>query len=157
MDIYPVMIVSLLLLLSAVGLIISHVHSWHASLQKQLEADEFDYRRRQFKRRMQTSTMLGVLAIAMAVGYVLTLWLRSDMFNGIFWMAMMALACWVALLALMDIWATKHHFGRLRQDYVVEQAKLQAEIRRIQSVRGNGKAAGGAGRGAGERKSEVEE
>ena len=47
---------------------------------------------------------------------------------------------WVALLALVDMWATKHHFGRLRHRCLVEQAKLEAEARRIRSVRGNGKA-----------------
>jgi hypothetical protein len=39
----------------------------------------------------------------------------------------------------MDIWATKRHFGRLRQDCLVEQAKLESQIRRIQAIRGNGK------------------
>jgi hypothetical protein len=85
--------------------------------------------------------MLGLLAIAMLVGYVLTQWLNSGWFALIYWTAVMGVACWVALLALVDIWATKHHFDRLRHHCVVEQAKLQAELRRIQAVRGNGKAA----------------
>ena len=49
------------------------------------------------------------------------------------------LVCWVALLALVDVWATKHHFNRLQHRCQIEQAKLEAELRRIQSVRGNGK------------------
>jgi hypothetical protein len=88
---------------------------------------------------MHTSAMLGLLAIAVLIGYVLTWWLRSGWFALVFWTAVMVLACWVMLLAAMDIWATKRHFGRLRHHYVVEQAKLEAQIRRIQALRGNGK------------------
>jgi len=140
MDIASVILVTTILLLAALGLIVSHVHSWRAFQLAELDEEELDYRRRQFSRRMQTSAMLGLLAIAMLVGYVLTQWLNSGWFAVIYWTAVMGVACWVALLALVDIWATKHHFDRLRHHCVVEQAKLQAELRRIQAVRGNGKA-----------------
>jgi hypothetical protein len=153
MDIASVTLVSLLLLLVAVGLIVSHVRSWRAYVRYEANAESFDYRRRQFRRRMQTSAMLGILAVAMPAGYLLTIWINSGWFALVFWMAVIGLACWVALLALVDIWATKHHYGRLRYECQVEQARLQAELRRIQAFRGNGKkGAGDAGRGAKERK-----
>lgn len=140
MDIASVVLVTTILFLAAVGLIISHMRSWQAFQQQNLDEEEFDYRRRQFRRRMQTSAMLGLMAIAMLVGYVLTEWLNSGLFAALYWLAVMGVACWVALLALVDIWATKHHFDRLRHHCVVEQAKLEIELRRIQSVRSNGKA-----------------
>ena len=128
------------LLLAAVVLLVSHVRAWRAFQRQSLEAEEYDYRRRQFRRRMQTSAMLALLAVAVLVGYVLSFWLCSDAFIFVFWTIVMAVACWVALLAGVDIWATKHHFGRLRHHCLVEQAKLQAQAQRIQAVRGNGKA-----------------
>lgn len=140
MDLASVILVSVLLLLAAVGLMISHVRAWRAFQQQDLDPEEFDYRRRQFRRRMQTSAMLGLLGVALSVGYRLTVWLGPEIFVTVFWIAVMLVACWVALLGLVDIWATKHHFGRLHHNCLVEQAKLKAEIRRIQSVRGNGKA-----------------
>ena len=140
MDIASVILVTAILFLAAIGLIVSHMRSWHAFQQAGLDEEEFDYRRRQFRRRMQTSAMLGLLAVAMLVGYLLTGWLNSGWFALIFWTAVMGVACWVGLLALVDIWATKHHFDRLRHHCAVEQAKLQAELRRIQAIRGNGKA-----------------
>ena len=139
MDVSSVIVVSGLLLLAAVVLMVSHVRAWRAARQKQLDAEEFDYRRRQFRRRMQTSAMLGVLAVAMLVGYVLTFWLSSKVFALAFWTAIILVVVWTCLLALVDIWATKHYFGRLRHDTLVEQAKLRAEIRRMQAFRGNGK------------------
>ena len=141
MDISSVIVVSVFLLLAAVVLMVSHVRSWRAAQQQELDAEEFDYRRRQFRRRMQTSAMLGVLAVAMLVGYVLTLWLGSRVFALAFWSAIILVVVWTCLLALVDMWATKHYFGRVRHDSLVEQAKLRAEIRRIQAFRGNGKEA----------------
>ena len=57
----------------------------------------------------------------------------------VFWVSLLLVVALVVLLAVVDLWATKHYFGRLRQGYAIEQAKLQAELRRIQRVRGNGK------------------
>jgi amino acid permease len=149
MDLCSVILVSAILLLVAVGLMISHVRSWRAYQKEELDAEDFDYRRRQLRRRMQTSAMLGLLAVALLVGYVLMVWLHSAWFAAVFWTAVMAVACWVALLAGVDMWATRHHFGRLRHECRVEQAKLEIELRRIQAIRGNGKAATkNEGRGA---------
>ena len=139
MNIYAVVVISLLLLLAAVGLMISHVRAWWAFRRQELDAENFDYRRRQFRRRMQTSAMLGLLAVALLAGPVLIQWVHSIWFAIGFWGLTMLLACWVVLLAVVDIWATKHHFGRLHHRCLVEQAKLQAEISRVQAGKGDGK------------------
>jgi hypothetical protein len=140
MDLPSVIVVSLALLAAAVWLIVSHLRSWREFQQEKYDAEDFEYRRRQFRRRMQTSAMLGILAVAVLVGYVLTWWLRSGWFTGVYWIAVLGLVCWIALLALVDVWATKYHFGRLRDHCMIEQAKLKVELHRLQSIRGNGKA-----------------
>ena len=118
----------------------SHVRTWRRFRELELEPEEFDYRRRQFRRRMQTSAMLGLLAIAIFVGELLVAWIASVWFGMSFCVGMLIVVLWVGLLAAVDIFATKHHYNRLRQSYVIEQAKLQAELRRIQAKRGNGRA-----------------
>lgn len=135
-----VILVSALLLLAATGLLAWHVWAWRTSQRQDLDARELDYRRRQFRRRMYTSGMLALLAVVVVTGYLLTLWFLSGWLVVVFSASVAVLACWVVLLGLLDMWATKRHFGRLRQDCLVEQAKLEAELRRIQAVRGNGKA-----------------
>lgn len=131
MDFYAPLAVSFVLLLAAVGMMSSHLRAWKSAREKELDAKEFDYHRRQFRRRMQTSVMLAVLAVALSVGYAATnWWIRSSWFAAVFWLATMLLACWVGLLALVDIWATKHYYGRLRHNCLVERAKLEAELRR---------------------------
>ena len=140
MDDPSVALVSLFLLLFAAWFMVSHVQSWRAHQRQDLAPEDLDYRRRQYRRRMQTSAMLGVLAVAMFTWKLLTAWLHSPWFSAVFLIGIILLVCWIGLLALVDAWATKHHFGRLRHHCTVEQAKLEAEIRRIQSIRGNGKA-----------------
>ncbi len=88
---------------------------------------------------MQTSAMLALLAVALTLGDAVTRWwIRSPWFAAVYWLGVMLLACWVGLLALVDIWATKHYYGRLRHNCLVERVKLEAELRRLQSVEGNG-------------------
>jgi len=130
-------LVSSFLLLCAAGLMISHVRTWQQVKRQQPETEELDYRRRQFRRRMQTSAMLGLLSIALFVGQLIT---GPPLLVVAFWGAVLLTLCWIGLLAVLDIWATKHHFGRMRQTYLVEEAKLQAELRRIRGANRNVKA-----------------
>lgn len=114
-----------------------HLRTWRRAQQREGEAEELDYRHRQFRRRMQTSALLGILAVAIFAGQ----WITGPLLLAfLFWGGVLLGVGWVGLLAAADIWATKHHFDRLRQTYLIEQAKLQAQIRRIQAARGNGKA-----------------
>ncbi len=133
------MLISVLLLSAALGLMYWHVLSWRRSQAADLGPGELDFYRRQFRRRIQTSAMLGILAIGLSVGELLTGRISSQLFFIVYWAAILLLVAWVALLAGADIWATKYHFGQLRQKCLIEQAKLQAEIRRVQAMRGNGK------------------
>ena len=139
MDIWASLLISILLLLAALGLIYWHIRSWRAAQQADLLPNELDFYRRQFRRRMQTSAMLGFLAVILLAGEFLTRWLHSQLFFAIYWIATLLLVLWVVLLAAVDIWATQYHFGKLRQKCLIEQAKLHAEIYRVRSMRGNGK------------------
>jgi hypothetical protein len=139
MDIWSSLIISILLLLAALGLVYWHVYSWRKVQLADLATGELDFYRRQFRRRIQTSAMLGILAVLIFAGELLTWWISSQIFFICYWAAALLLVIWVALLAAADIWATQYHFGKLRQKCLIEQAKLQAEIRRVKSVRGNGK------------------
>ena len=153
MDIWSSLLISSFLLLCAAGLMASHVRSWRNVLgQRQgLDSREFDYRWRQYRRRMQTSAMLGLLAVALLVGQLIQRLSLPPLAVFVFWGGVLLLVVWLALLAVADIVATKHYFGKLRRDFLIEQAKLQAELRRIQQLRGNGQAQSGRAEGADEK------
>jgi hypothetical protein len=139
MDIWSSLLISLFLLSTALGLMYWHVHSWRSAQTADMEPNELDFYRRQFRRRIQTSAMLGILGVILFCGELLALWISSQLFFIIYWSVALLLVIWLALLALVDIWATKYYFGQLRHKCFIEQTKLNAEIRRIQSIRGNGK------------------
>jgi UDP-N-acetylmuramyl pentapeptide phosphotransferase/UDP-N-acetylglucosamine-1-phosphate transferase len=139
MDTPSLALVSTLFLLIAVGLLIWHVRAWRAYQREDLDVEELDYRRRQYRRRMQTSAILGGLAVAMFLGTLLTFQLQSRTFTVVFWGVFLLVLAFVAVLAAADMVATRRHFHRARSDCLVQRAVLQAELRRIQAARGNGK------------------
>ncbi|MFZ5832541.1 MAG: hypothetical protein ACOY3P_20835 [Planctomycetota bacterium] len=117
------------ILVAAVSWMLWHLREWRSAQHQPLDAREFDFRRRQFQRRMQTSAMLGILAVALFAG----VYLRHPPWLVIaYWVGVMLLGVWVAMLALSDAVASRLHFSRVRDEYVVEQAKLQMEMRRVQ-------------------------
>jgi fatty acid desaturase len=138
MDLWTTGLVSLLLLACAGALIVAHVRTWRHAIGCAPTREEFDYRRRQFRRRMQTSAMMAVLALALFVGQLLTDMVESQWFAIVYWLAVLIVVGWVGLLAFADVLATKFHYDRIRHGYIVERAKLEAELRRIQSAQGNG-------------------
>jgi hypothetical protein len=132
-------IVSLLLLTCAVALIVWHVRTWRDAREETLDSSELDYRRRQFRRRIQTSTLLAILAVAIFVGEVLTPQVGTRQFAVIYWgCVLLVLAC-VGVLAVADIAASRAHFSRLHQQHRAEQAKLRSELHRLHVREGNGK------------------
>ena len=143
---------ALFLLLCAAGLMVWHLRAWRAQRQRKLEPDERDFFRRQFRRRMQTSAMLALIAAALPVGQWIaqmgadnkdTYWPEWAF---AFWGLVILMVVWVGFLALADLWFTRLFFGRLRQRYWLEKTRLEAELRRIHGAGGNGKPSGNSRR-----------
>lgn len=131
----------LVLLLAAAGLMASHLRSWRRfrEMIPEIEPDELDFRRRQFRRRMQTSTMLGILAVAILIGHFLTSPPLPRSGFILFWGIVLFLLGWVALLALVDVVHTSLYFGRVRDRYRLEETRLKAQLRQIKGRRRNGR------------------
>lgn len=140
MELWSSILVAVSLLLAAGALIHSHQRAWRTLRQRrsQLEPSEFDFRRRQLRRRSQTSAMLGLVGIGMLIGRLLIVWRAPPLVVVVFWGGVMLLVVWLALLAVADIVSTRLYFSRLRQKYLVEQARLRAQLRRMEQTRGNG-------------------
>jgi predicted lipid-binding transport protein (Tim44 family) len=139
MSLYTIILLPTVLLLAALAMLYSHLRAWREYQRQPLENDERDYRRRQFRRRMQSSTMLGLLGVGLGAGQALMLWFPSPFWLGVFWAAMLLGLLWVGLLALADAWETRHFYGRRQCQCLIERAALEAKLRRIQEGRGNGK------------------
>ena len=138
MDFWFSTLLSLFMFAFAAGMMLLHVRTWRTIREQDPDPVERDYRRRQFRRRMQTSAMLGLLGVAILIGQLVTAPPARPLAFAIFCMVVLLLVVWVCMLAVADVIATKHHFGRLRQTYLVEQAKLKGELVRLQGKRRNG-------------------
>jgi UDP-N-acetylmuramyl pentapeptide phosphotransferase/UDP-N-acetylglucosamine-1-phosphate transferase len=132
-------IISGFLVLVASGWLVWHVRQWEKVDRESISPEEYGYRHRQVRRRMQTSTMLGIIAVAIFFGKLLEQWITSSLFFLVYWLAVLLLLLWMVVLAMVDIWATKFYYDRLRTTYFHEKLKLEAELHRKQAVRSNGK------------------
>lgn len=138
-DVWVVGAFSMGVLLSALGLIGWHVRAWHRWELQDLSPRERDYRRRQFRRRVQTSAMLALLGLGLFLGRWLMEFPVPPFWKVLYWSGLLLLLFWMGLLAGADAVATRLHFGRLHQDYLLEQTRLQAELRRAKRCGGNGR------------------
>jgi len=134
-QLWPAVVAAGLLIVCAAALLLWHFSSWRTAKQQELEPRELDYRWRQFRRRMQTSGLLAVLAVGLVVGVFVR---RPPLVVLLYWGGMLLLVGWLALLALVDWWATKLHFDHLRRDYLIEKARLEVQARQLRAREGNG-------------------
>jgi hypothetical protein len=115
---------------SSAGLIVWHLRARRRLQGEEIEPGERDFRRRQLRRRMQTSAMLGVLGVAIFIGQLLMIWVASRLFLVIYWSGVLLLLLWVLLLGVADMAATGLYYSREKSNSIVEHAKLQGELRR---------------------------
>lgn len=125
------------LLLAASGLLLwTHARAWRACRDEELDESELDFRRRQFRRRMQASAMIGIVGIAVAVSPAIT----NSMGTAILWLVVFSLVVWMLLLALADMVSSYYYYYQLRARHTAEHASLQAQLERLRRREGNGKA-----------------
>ena len=124
---------------AAAVLLVAHVRSWRRFRRRTEHGKDYEYYRVRHRRRLQTSGMLGLLGIMLLVGH----WVDSPPLPRwvtiVYWGFALLLVVWVGLLALLDILATRLHFARARQDVLVERARLESQLRRLQQRKGNGR------------------
>ena len=119
----------------AAVLILSHVLSWQKFQQEAAGKDkiETDYRARQYRRRLQVSAMLGIAAVAMLIGLLIS-WRDYPSVFVFWWTGIVVLVGWIILLAMADALATRRFFRRVRQERAVEEARWQAKLNRPRST-----------------------
>lgn len=130
---YPlILVIAAPVFLISLAFVVGHVVSWRR-FRERADAEpsyETRFRRHQFRRRLQASVMLGVVAVAMIVG---TGFISSDDRPKTFlvlWSGVLLTVLWVVLLAGADLIATRRHANRLRREVMSEHRELHDEIRR---------------------------
>lgn len=137
----PATVVGVGLVLFGGWLMSSHWKSWreHAHDDSLDDADR-RYYRNQFRRRVQASGIILLLGFLIPIGDRIIPLNRDDASVAtLYWLVVLALTCWVLLLAMLDLVATRahsrlalSHLRRLRE----KQRELQAEADRLRTASG---------------------
>ncbi|MGE3313630.1 MAG: hypothetical protein AB7O26_00855 [Planctomycetaceae bacterium] len=130
-----------LLVVLGISMIVGHRRAWDGQ-KNDPELAEFDrvhfYRR--FRRRMQTSAMLVVLGLLLAVGGTVIPWQNYPAAAQLaYWIGVLLLTFWVILLALGDILSTRVHSRISMAQVKQKQRELELELARLKSRGSNGR------------------
>lgn len=106
------------------GLLIWHIAVWRERKADEADPSELNFYWRQFRRRMQASSLMVVLGCAILASELI----QSQLVGVIYWAAVLLLVFWMGVLALADIIATQYHFGREKQRIQLSRARLEAEF-----------------------------
>ncbi len=121
-------VVSAVLLTASAAWMVRHIQLWNRTRDTVLDARELDFRRRQFGRRMQTSGLMAILAVAMFAGCWIT---QPPLLVLFYWLMVVGLTAWLMLLAAADMLATRIHFARMEDECEVAQSRLRSQLRQL--------------------------
>lgn len=122
-------IVGSLLVALAVGLVVRHCSFWRSLNKEHLDDSEVQYFRRQFRRRVITSSLVGVIGVTFVVLY----WIKSPVVFSIFLFGWLITIGWILLMALSDILSTRSFKSELRVSQIARRSELEAEIERLRN------------------------
>ena len=139
----PTVLVGLVLVGAAVVMMRAHWRSWQ---RQQVDPGLNDWERQRlrvrFRRRMQTSGMIGVLGVAVPLGDIL--FMSDEKFpivGPVYWVVVLMLGFWLLLLGLGDL-AWVRVDSRMARDELRQigkkRAELEGELARLQRHRSNG-------------------
>ena len=126
MDMVSSMVFSMSVLAGVGALLGWHVRQWKTAQARVLEKAELDYRRSQFRRRMQTTMLFGLATASLPFGLpLIRAWPKA---GAIYWGVIVLLLLWAIVLGLADILAIKVFYGRLQHRNQLERARLEVTV-----------------------------
>ena len=122
----------------SLGLLWRHRHFWQTIDLDKLESQEQTYFRRQYRRRVSTSAMIGIVGLAIIAAH----WVISPVLVYVYLAGLMLAVCSILLMALLDFWSTRSFLYDMRRRHSRQRAELEAEVHRLRKARetheGNG-------------------
>lgn len=133
----PAVMFGSVLVVLGVGMMISHWRSWKRQ-QSDFETDDTDrvHYANQFRRRMQTSALIAIVGVLLAVGDVF-IWQFGPAASTVFWLLLLLLVCWIAILAVGDMTAIQSHSRNRLADLEAHRRILERELAEIRARSGS--------------------
>lgn len=114
------------LILLAALLVWHHQRAWSEACRYSPSAREKDFARRQYRRRTQTSTMIGIVGVAIGAFPAV----QNPTAAVVYVVGLLACVGWILLLGCADMLSSWVHFQQLRRRQHAEHAALQAQLKR---------------------------
>jgi len=129
-----------ILLITVAGVfLVWHVFSWRTARTKLApDSAEWNFRRREFSRRLQVSGLLLVLGFLLLLGQFLFSHTESPGWAIAYWLLVALITLWMMLAALADMLAGVSYFGQLKTQNDIERIRLSAIVDRLRRIHGNG-------------------
>jgi hypothetical protein len=115
------------LLAISAALILWHVLAWRRADHGGLADADYRFYRQQYRRRLQSSALLGVVGALALVD----LWIQDVTARVVLWCFILLIVLWSLLLAGADWLASRLHFDKLLSASAVEHALLKREIEKF--------------------------
>ena len=123
----PTLLFSAAIVFGSVVLLAWHVKAWREADHGGLAERDYEFFRRQFRRRMQASGMLGMIGL-LILGH---LWVSDNTMLALYWTGVLGLLVWTMLLAASDFAASRLHYGPQVAQQQTEHLLLNREIERF--------------------------
>lgn len=108
----------------SLALLFHHQWAWRVAQREASTARDLEFSRRRYRRRLQTSGMIGVVAVAIVAGG----FIEETKTAVFFWLGVCVLVMWIGFLAFAD-WASSYaHFKTVHKRQLAEHAALHAEL-----------------------------
>jgi len=121
----------------SITLILGHVRTWYSLRSDLPRGVEYSYRWRQFRRRMQASSLIGVLGVAVYLGYLIPARAAPGFFVA-FWLMVVFVVLWLGALALLDFMATRTFYANRHSVIEAERIAFEAQVERAKRSGQNG-------------------
>ena len=137
MNLLPFVILAVSLWIISGLLIWSHLRAWRHAQAADLDDRHRDFAWRQFRRRIQASSMLGLIGLVVLIGGLVRPHEQPSLFLTI-WLIVAVLVLWLVLLAGADAIATRAHLLRTVRQHHDEAVRFSTEILRRSRRNHNG-------------------
>lgn len=123
----PTILFSAALVLGSLIMVAWHVKSWREADHGGLTERDYNFHRRQYRRRMQASGMLGFIGL-LILGHLLV---HDTTMLAMYWTGVLGLLVGTVLLAASDFAASRLHYGPRVADQQAEHLLLKREIEKF--------------------------
>ena len=134
-DTIPGIIVGTLLVLFGAGLIQLHRTSWfHRQHGEELSDDDYRFFSKQYRRRMQTSSLLVLIGFLIMVGDAPYMpWKSFPALFAVYWGGILLIAFWVILSAIGDMSASRVRSTTLISHIQDQQRLLEKQLMELKN------------------------